>query len=705
MGDPYRPATSQISNFPFVSRTSPQSAPLFHSTAEEFREEEEETEHNREIADFYALQKSRRHFDGSYLRDSSELDLDGQDSNVDEQQTPFCDDKFTKGKGIRSSWRGSEASYEEPGFIEREGMKAAVGRTEGYASRSNCGAGGNLVDVGLEDTLQDVRRSGSSGAGDDDPPSIQQLREPPQPRSSRARLGSLPVPVEIDPQSRPQNPHSPCVSDSSSLGSIRGEAVAHDSFWGRLFLISLAGLLATAFLVYLHTSAPSGDKSRWGDTVYMTVHGSFLLLGIYTLVSIFVSLIWIVVLRSYVRPLVYVAIIAVPVILFSFSLYPFVSSFKGTWHGTSIQDKVMRYGSVIPVIIASLWVYNVIQGRHAVGKAISILEFACRILAANVELLAFGIGTLICIVIWTWTWVLMFTRVFLGGHLSGLRFFTIDVSSWLLGVYFILIYIWSLGIIAGIQRAVTAATVSQWYFHRFATQAPTSRQIVHAATVHSLTTLFGTICLSRLLALLIRLPLILLPRRLVYVLTLFAYSLVPTPIAALTNPLALTYAAIYSQPLTVSARGLTQMTLLSPSAAKSSLHPRWFSWSYGDTPSLLSYRLSKLILHAARFMMSLALGFGGWVTSARTLSTTGTGGATRGSLYAYVVGLIAGTIGWSVLGSMEGVVADIVDASVICWSSEIGTYGMEARYCREAGLLFGEGPRPPKPGDLQTTNV
>jgi hypothetical protein len=59
-------------------------------------------------------------------------------------------------------------------------------------------------------------------------------------------------------------------------------------------------------------------------------------------------------------------------------------------------------------------------------------------------------------------------------------------------------------------------------------------------------------------------------------------------------------------------------------------------------------------------------------------------------MYAYVVGLIAATIGWSILGAMESVIADIVDAAVICWASEVGVYGREARYCREAGWLFGD---------------
>ena len=697
-GDPYQPDTSQVSNFPFASRASAQPAPLFYSATDEFREEDDETEHEREIADFYALQKSRRHFGGSNMKDSSEFDEDDEESSasLDQQQSLYAD-KSMKGKGIRSSWRGGKVSSYSPRNVLIEPLQETTEiEQQSPGSRGSSRVRENLVDVGLGDTLrtdEGARRSASPEFGDDNPPSIQRFREQPDARRESLGLGHVltdePNKELLSSDSRPMDSGDPgpMLTAAPSV-----ESPAHDAFWGQLFLITLACLFATALLVYLHTSSPSGDKSKWGDTVYMTVHKSFHLLGIYTLVSVFVSLFWLVLLRSYVRLLIYGMIVAVPVVLYSFSIYPFVSSFKGSWHGASIQDKVLRFGSAVPFVMASAWIYNVIRGRNAIGKAANILEFACRILAANPELLALGLGVLLCVVSWTWVWMLMFTRVFLGGHISGTRLFIIDIGTWWLGVYFILVYIWSLGILAGIQRTVTSATVSQWYFHRFATPAPTSRQIVQAAMVHSFTVLFGTICLSRFLALLIRLPLLMLPRRITSLLTLFAYSFVPTPIPSLTDPLALTYAAIHSKSLAVSSRGLNQMTSLSPSSATSSLHPRSFSSEHGTPISLLPYRLSKLILHATRFMMSLGLSFGGWVTTARNLNTPSIDGTTGGSMYAYVVGLIAGSIGWSVLGAIEGVIADIVDALVICWSSEVGSYSREARYCREAGWLFGEHP-------------
>ncbi|KAJ5272866.1 hypothetical protein N7478_007991 [Penicillium angulare] len=698
-GDPYRPGASQVSNFPFASRASAQPAPLFFSATDEFREEDDETEREREIADFYALQRSRRHFGDSHLKESSELDDDSErsvgldDDYDDNEQSPY-DARPGNGKGIKSSWRGDKPI--PPTHQSRIDPVEEVSEPERRpASSSSSGkARGNLVDVGLEDSfrghIDEDDRSPSDFLGDQPP--IQRFRERPDTKPDHFGLNRTEGFAENSEHfpSDALRPPSSASSFPASVSPLTSEASLHDAFWGQLFLISLAGLFATAFLVYLHTSTPSGDQSKWGDTIYFTVHRSFFRLGIYTLVSIFVSLVWLALLRSYVRLLVYVIIVTVPIILYSFSLYPFISSFKGAWHGSSVQDNLMRWGSIVPFLMASAWVYNVVRGRRSIGKAIGVLEFSCRILAANPELLALGLGVLAIVVSWTWVWMLMFTRVFLGGHLTGQRSFIIDLSSWWLGVYFVLIYLWSIGVIAGIQRAVTAATVSQWYFHRLATPAPTSRQIIQAAIVHATTTLFGTICLSRFLTLLIRLPLLLLPRRISSLLSLFAYSIIPSPITFLTNPLALTYGAIHSQSLAKSAHGLSRMAVLAPAAASSSLHPRAYGRPPGNSGSLLSYRLSKLILHAARFMMSLALGFGGWVTTARSLVTTASNNTIRGSLYAYVVGLIAGMLGWSILGATESVIADIVDASVICWASEVGINGREARYCREAGWLFGE---------------
>lgn len=697
--NPYHPGSSQASGFPFTSRRNPQQAPLFYSATDEFREENDEEEHEREIADFYALQRSRRQLGGSDLRESAEAEENsGSSLGGSAQSHGSRQDALVRPSGIRSSWRGgmstSRAIHPRVANVDE-----SVESEMGALNLSTLESSNPMVDIGLGDTM---RSDGDDEPPDDlleNPPSVQLLKKPRR----------LETDAEYDSDGtdhdtghdRLLGPSQGRFPDSESVPELvpqyEGRAPQHDTFWGHIFLLAFAAMITTWFVVFLHTDPPNRKKPI-GDTIYTTLHGSFNLLATYTIVAIFVSLLWLAALRAYVRNLVYTILIAVPVVLYSFSLYPFISSFKGHWHGTGVQDSIMRWGSLLPAILATLWILAIMRGRLAMQKAISILEFATRILAANPGLIIVGFATLGGIVAFTWVWLSMFTRVFLGGHpddRNKLTRFVIDTSTWWLGLYFILVYLWSIAMIFGLQRTITSATVSQWYFHRLAVPAPTSQTIVKAALKHSVTTLFGAIALFTGLSLLVRLPLLILPRRLTMLLGVAMYSLIPSPIAVLINPLSLTYAAIHSQPLRVSARGLSQMHFLVPSDVSTSLHPNTFNrrrtgdgWS-ADTSPLLPYRLAKLLLHATRFMVSLAMGFGGWVTTARNLDLAETG--FRGSLYAYIVGLIAGAIGWGILGAMEGILACIVDAVVVCWGSEVGTSGRgEARYCREAGFLFGD---------------
>ena len=707
LGNPYQASASQFSQFPFASRAAAPNAPLFYSATDQFREEDDEEEHEREVADFYALQKSRRQFGGSRLEESSEAEDEGErGSGLDESgDARAAEDRgYGRGRGIKSSWMGDKARERGKGAgsvkIERgDGVHLTRVDSEGSSNGKD-----RMVDVGLESTAQ----SSPDGLNkddppddlaveipqDDDPPSVQQFRKPP---TTPFHPISPFLPQETSPNDIHARPHPPESDASSTPPTVSypvEEPPRYDTFWGSLYLISLAALFASFLLVYLHTAAPS-LKHPLGDTVYTTLHASYHLLAIDTLVAVIVSLLWLAVLRSYVRPLFYTILVAVPVILFSFFLYPLIASYRGQYHGASIQDKAMRWFSFIPGVLALVWSISVYKGRHSMGKAISTLEFSCKILAANPGLLIVGFATLIGVILWSWVWMAMFTRVFLGGHLSNARaFFIIDASTWWLGAFFVLIYLWTLGVVSGIQRATTAATVSQWYFHRLTVPAPTSREVINAAFSHATTTLFGTICLSTLLALLIRLPFLILPRRVLALVGICSYTVIPSSIATLTNPLTLTYSAIHSQSLTTSSRALARMSFLAPKAPQSA-NVRARN-SIPRAP-LHSYTLSLLLLRATRLITSLALGFGGWVSTARSLTLTNAEGAApgstvKGSLYAYVVGLIAAAIGWGVLGAMDGVVAGVVDAVVVCWGSEVGRGQGEVRYCREADWLFGDDP-------------
>ncbi|KAF2182754.1 hypothetical protein K469DRAFT_636068 [Zopfia rhizophila CBS 207.26] len=699
MPNPYH--SQGMSRFAFASRTSNAPAPLFYSATDDFREEDDHEEHDREMADHYALQRSRRQFGGSNLSESSEVDDDMErrsDHTIDGGSIENDTLGYGLGRGIRSSWKGDKPSTrgrsETITQLNREGRDSSVPLSETSAPSSK--GKGKLVDVELASTvrasIEELDGNEVLGDMDDQPPSYQQFRSMPKSKSTRIPLRTtLPIPQETDEDTllenpRPMSPEREEVPQEMAAGPPTTPP-RHNFFWAELFIIAQCAVFGVFFISVLKESPPD-KKHPLGDTIYTVLRSSFHLIAVYSLVSVIVGLLWLSLLRSFARPLVMLILVTVPTISFSFFLYPFIASYKGRWHGDSIQDKVMRWLSIGPFFFAVFWVYTVWKGRRSLHKAAEMLEFSSRILTAMSPLLLIGIATLACVVIWSWVWMLMFTHLFLSGHLSKSRW--IDIGTWWLGVAFFLDYFWTLGVISGTQRATTAATVSQWYFHRNSIPAPSACTVVQASLVHATTTMAGTVCLSQLISLLVRAPLIILPRRFSGLISMCAYSLVPTPIAALTNPLTLTYASVHGMPLAAAARGLSNLSFISATSPTTTLGPRSFSSSH-SRPSLVSYRLAKLLLHAIRWVITLALGFGGWISAARMLQMGNDGVEYKGSLYAYVVGLISAAIGWGALGAMEGVLGGILDTLIVCWGSEVGWDGRgDARFCVEAGRLFGD---------------
>jgi len=223
-------------------------------------------------------------------------------------------------------------------------------------------------------------------------------------------------------------------------------------------------------------------------------------------------------------------------------------------------------------------------------------------------------------------------------------------------------------------RATTAATVSQWYFHRHSMPPNTpSKTVVLAAVSHTFSTLLGTVCLSSFISLVCRVPLLALPRRITWWFQWFFFLIVPGPLINLVLPLTLTHAAIRSVPLVIAARNNSRLRVLDTNRG----HP------------FTSYRMAKMILSAARLATALSMGIGGWVYGARQEILDGSLAGAAGSLYGYIVGLIAGAVGWVVVGGIEGAAGMVVDACFVCFAVDFegGVEGMG--HCREAWQAFG----------------
>lgn len=694
LGNPYQPQPSG-SRFGFASRyNTSQDAPLFHSALNEFQDEDDDDA--REAADLWALQRSRRVFVASRIDESSVSENDNSRASLEqsgEQDSRVYEDRGHR-MGIKSSWNGG-TSFKD--IRQKQKSESEGSGTRRNTRHSSDSSEGKMVDVGLESTVMDnvvPEDLLQETPTDTNPPAFQQFK--PKTGSPRNTHGRRESNLEHDARLMRQailedeEPSEEIVTEVPSPQTYT-EMFENDQFFAWVYLIAMASLFATFVLVWLHTSTPSSKKPL-GDTIYTTLRGSFYLLAVDTVVSIIVALVWMAALRSFVKPLVALIIAGTPVVLFSFSLYPLISSYQGPDHGSRLQDVVLRYLAIVPGIGAIMFIWMVYKVRFALHRAIELLEFTSRLLAANPALVILGFGSLAFVVGWTWIWLWMFTRVFLGGYFSAtLSAFIIGAATWWLGAFFFVMYMWTLSVASGVVRGTTGGTVSNWYFHRNKQPASPSNAVVMEAFQHATNSTFGTICASTLLQLAIRLPLLILPQRLASLLSLVAYRFTPASLSLLTNPLVITYASIHSVPLMESASRLSRMQFLGLHTPTTSLTPSSFSRQnrYGD--ALLPYQLAKLLLHATRYVVSLALGFAAWVMTARQLEgQLPDGVGFRGSAYAYVVGLVASLIGYGILGAMEGILTGVLDGVVVCYGSERKLGSGRLTYCMEAAYLFGD---------------
>ncbi|KAI0395946.1 hypothetical protein F5Y17DRAFT_421302 [Xylariaceae sp. FL0594] len=701
LGNPYQPSQSRFGSFASRYHAAPD-APLFHSALNEFREEEDEDD-VREAADLRALQHSRRIFAASRLEDSSASENDASRASLDRSgehdSRTYEDRDHPMRLGIKSSWNGESSFKSRSAKRNTDEERPSSGPQKNARQNSDSDGSGRMVDVGLESTVLDnsvpEEFLQESSPLDSAPPAFQQFK--PSGSDLRGVADRMHSNLERDHRVMRQaiaeededeategaEAHQSSDVPDPPQPRMYGEIFVHDQFFAWLFLIGFASMIATFVLVWLHTSSPG---RKIGDTIYTTLRSSFHLLAVDTLVSVAVALVWMAALKSFIQPLVFLILLGVPVVLLSFSLYPLISSFQGPDHGSRLQDVVMRYTSIIPGICSFLWVWLLYKGRRDVHKAVDMLEFSSRILAANPGLVLLGFGSLLFVVGFSWVWIGMFTRIFLGGYFSSrLSAFVIGTATWWLAVFFFLMYVWTLSILSGVIRATTAGTVSNWYFHRNLQTPALSNDIVKGALGHATTTVFGTICASTLLSLAVRLPILVLPRRIASIFEFIGWRLAPRPVSVLTNPLAVTYASIHSLPLMESASQLGRIQFLADGPT-TTLTPSAFS-TRNRTNSLMPYRMAKLLLHATRFVMSTALGFAAWVITARQLQVQLPDGiGIRGSAYAYVVGIVASMIGWGVFGAMEGVLTGILDGVLICYASE--RRFDRATYCIEAARLF-----------------
>ncbi|ODQ53274.1 hypothetical protein SAICODRAFT_56724 [Saitoella complicata NRRL Y-17804] len=461
----------------------------------------------------------------------------------------------------------------------------------------------------------------------------------------------------------------------------------HDAAWAYIYALSMAMMFSTAFIIYV--CSPSIPRSAVGDALWTALSKSIPHIAFYAVVATGVSgglLAVLLLTQRYTKLFFYMVITGVPAALGILGMHLLVMSYRGTTAGIGLQDRSMRWCALLTFVVAGVWLYTTYRRRESLARAIGVIRLSCRIIKDNLALIVCSMGVLSTFGVFTVVWIAMFERVLMRGKVGMSGGWVMMPNSWWLAGWFAFMWVWTWGVFSGIQRVITAATTSQWYFYRYALPPTPSRQVANAALGTAVTTCLGTICLSSFLSISLRLPLLALPRRVHAILQLFVFSLVYAPFGRMAQPMTLTFAGVERVPLSGAARVCERLWLLAASSVddvRGGIGGVRESGGGGGAWSV--YRLAKSLLSACRLTTSLTFGLLGWIYAARVHDH---------SLYGYIVGLVSGAVGWTIVGGVEGGVSAVVDAVFICYALDVergkGEAAVGVGHCREAGRCFGE---------------
>ncbi|ODV91990.1 hypothetical protein CANCADRAFT_55741 [Tortispora caseinolytica NRRL Y-17796] len=462
---------------------------------------------------------------------------------------------------------------------------------------------------------------------------------------------------------------SPSIPPQLSISTTK--TPKFDRPWALLYSGLMIFMLSSAFLTWIRTEPA---ESRIRDAIFLVISQSIRLLSVDMVLAFLVSLVWFYVITHHLRPLVYTLAICLPLALVPLCFTTWAFSFKSPNGGHSTQDNVMRLISILPLVFAVLWSYVLYHSRNNLNRAIRIIQLSCKILKQNSSLMALGVGIILAFTLFTFAWIQMFSRAFLAvSDIPDSSKSRADVilapRSWLSGMFYVFMYLWTFAVFSGIQRVATSSTVAQWYFYRHCVPPVPARIVLVTSLFHAVTTLIGSVCFSSFTSLMLRIPLLILPKRLSNGIQLLFYQILPISVVAITHPLTLSFSAITMTNLSHSARVLATQGHVD--FGKNVIGSRFHRFN----PTWGPYRLAKLILMAARILTALILGFMAWIRAEYLAS----------GAYAYTVAILASFIGYTVLGATEGALSMVVDSAYICHAVDQKNGG---GHCAEADRVF-----------------
>ncbi|KAH8117285.1 plasma-membrane choline transporter-domain-containing protein [Phellopilus nigrolimitatus] len=286
----------------------------------------------------------------------------------------------------------------------------------------------------------------------------------------------------------------------------RGRVIHKDYHWTAAWLGSVTACVIGSFIILFTTSSPR-SAPRGTVLPYTTLLHTIPLLTILTFLSASVSYVHIMLLRIFVKPVMFATSVFIPVALFISAIWAFVGSFmweegiEPSW-GETVG---LRLFSLIPLILAIFTARRLMHLQEELHTTSAILTLSTSLLISNPFLLALSPLLLLLALLGSIPFLTLSFRLLLIGYSTAAAGSTWEwhVKSWagwaIVGT--VSVWLWSWGVVRGILRTTCAAVIGAWYFSPLESPVPPPFDTfrIHAALYRSADTSLGSVALSALL--------------------------------------------------------------------------------------------------------------------------------------------------------------------------------------------------------------
>lgn len=378
-------------------------------------------------------------------------------------------------------------------------------------------------------------------------------------------------------------------------------------------LVSWCYILLTVFAIVTATLIAASGSLREGN-IYPIFKYSAKNVALHAFIACSTSLIWLYLIRKYTRTVVKVSIYAVPPIMLSTVVYTL----------THNVHKAVGYGSLVLVAVALLWTRYFQKVNEKIQRASNLIVYSANVINEcspifHLLIAVSGIASLIVSAIW----MVFIAHAFLEGK-GGI----------LLALFFTFMYIWTWGVLSASMQSVLTLVTSRWCLEQDMDGCLSLS--VQETLLHSL----PTSCYSSLISIMVRGPLLLLPKFVQNALKT-SLNLYQPAVLEVLDPLCFPTAIVKRCSLKDAAEDVRKYVI-----------------------DFQSYHLAKVILTATRLCCSLVTMFLSWVHADRYNDSS--------SLYSYWIGATSFIVGWIVSGTAETTFSTVADALLVCFC--LGSY-------------------------------